>query len=99
MPVFVVFRNAGPKWLKDRPARQQPYWTEHAAFVDGLFDQGKILLAGPFDDGSGALLIVSVENQEAAEALFEDDPWTGQGILRTGDVKAFQIFLNAFKTG
>ena len=97
MPIFVVFRNAGPSWVKERPAREQPYWTDHATFIDGLFDDGKILLAGPFQDGSAAILIVNAESDQVARTLFDDDPWTHQGILRTGDVKAFQIFLNAFE--
>jgi uncharacterized protein YciI len=97
MGLFVVFRNAGPNWVKDLSARQQPHWTEHAAFIDHLFDAGEILLAGPFDDGSGALLIIKTESEETARAIFDNDPWTGQGILRTAEVKAFQIFLNAFQ--
>jgi uncharacterized protein YciI len=97
MGLFVVFRNAGPNWVKDLPARQQPHWKEHAAFIDALFDVGQILLAGPFDDGSGALLIIKADNEGVARTVFDNDPWTGQGILHTADVKAFQIFLNAFQ--
>ena len=96
MQTFVVLRKAGPNWLSDRSAREQPYWTEHAQFIDRLFEAGKILLAGPFDDGSGALLIVAVENEKAAQTFFDDDPWTIQNILRKGEVKAWQIFLNGF---
>jgi len=96
MQTFVVLRKAGPNWLSDRSAQEQPYWTEHAQFIDRLFEAGKILLAGPFDDGSGALLIVAVENEEAAQTFFDDDPWTIQNILGKGEVKAWQIFLNGF---
>ncbi|HEX2912045.1 MAG TPA: YciI family protein [Chloroflexia bacterium] len=97
MQTFVVFRKAGSAWVPNLAARQQPYWDEHAEFMDRLFETGQILLGGPFDDGSGALLIIRVENEQAAQTIFEDDPWTVKDIQDKGEVKAWQIFLNAYQ--
>jgi uncharacterized protein YciI len=90
---FTVFRPTGSAWVQGTPVRQQPYWDEHAAFMDNLFDQGVIVLAGPYPDGSGALLIVEAESQVAVRDMFADDPWMVRDILRVGDVKEWTIFL------
>jgi uncharacterized protein len=94
---FVVQRPVGSHWRKGVYVREQPLWDEHAAFVDKLFDDGRVLLAGPYEDGSGALIVVEHESEDAARRLFDDDPWTIHDILRTGEVKAWRIFLDARK--
>jgi uncharacterized protein YciI len=63
---FAVFRPTGSAWVQGMPVRQQPYWDEHAAFIDNLFEHGMIVLGGPYADASGALLIVEAESQVAA---------------------------------
>ena len=92
---FALFLHAGSRWNPAKPTREQALWDEHARFVDALFDAGVVLQAGPFADGSGALVIVAAENLEAARATYRDDPWAKQGILVTADVKEWTIFLDA----
>ena len=46
--LYLVYRNPGPSWVKGRPSCQQPLWDEHAAFMDRVFDEGRIVLAGPY---------------------------------------------------
>lgn len=96
METYVVLRKAGPAWVSTKPVREQPYWDEHAEFIDRLFEAGKIMLAGPFSDGNGALLIVKTETEEEAKTIFDDDPWVIQDIQDRGEVRRWQIFLNEF---
>jgi uncharacterized protein YciI len=91
---FAIFREPGAAWLEGKTSREQPSWNEHAAFMDNLFEQGVIVLGGPYADYSGVLLIVEVENEDAAGHLFDDDPWTIHDILRKGMVKPWLIFLD-----
>jgi uncharacterized protein YciI len=97
MTTFAVFRKAGAEWVAGLGAREQPLWDEHAAFMDHLFDDGRILLGGPFADGSGALLIVEMGAEHPAEvgAAFDADPWVTHDILPVAEVKRWQIFLDA----
>jgi hypothetical protein len=30
--IFLVFRDPGPSWVRDRSSREQPLWDEHATF-------------------------------------------------------------------
>ncbi len=95
MKHFIVVRDASSNWESDTPTRQQPLWDEHAAFMDALFDQGAVMLGGPFADGSGALLIMLAEDAETVEALLRNDPWEVQDIQVTSSVKEWTIFLDA----
>jgi hypothetical protein len=47
MANFAVRLVHGPGWDPARPIRQQDGWDGHAAFMDGLVDDGFIILGGP----------------------------------------------------
>jgi uncharacterized protein YciI len=96
--LFLVFRNPGPSWVPGRTTREQPLWDEHAEFIDRLFEQGRILLAGPYADCSRALLVVRARDAQEAGDLFRDDPWAGSGILVPSEVIELTVFLDARAT-
>jgi len=56
----------------------------HLAHLAGLQKQGKLLLAGPFLDGTGlrGICLYTVETVEEARALGERDPAVQAGRLR-----------------
>lgn len=63
--------------------------------MDALFDDGVVILAGPFADGSGSMVILDAESEQAARAIFQNDPWAQKDILVARDVKEWTIFLDA----
>jgi hypothetical protein len=91
---IVVFMRRSSHWNPDKPVREQPYWDDHARFMDGLFEADRIILAGPFADESGSMVILSAESVEAARAMLRDDPWAHHEILVPGEVKEWTIFLD-----
>lgn len=93
--LFLVFRGPGPSWVPGTPTREQPLWDEHAAFMDRLFEQGRIVLGGPYADFSRNLVVVEAPNGEEVRAVFREDPWTGAGILGAADVIEWTIFLDS----
>jgi uncharacterized protein YciI len=84
--LFLVFRGPGAAWVPGTPTRQQPLWDEHAVFMDRLFDQGRIVLGGPYADYSRNLVIVKARDTVEATHLFRDDPWAESGILSAPEV-------------
>ena len=44
---FVVVSEQGPSWDASKPMREQPFWPEHATFVNELMEEGFFLLGGP----------------------------------------------------
>lgn len=97
MTTFAVFSVNGSAWVQGVDVRRQPLWDEHAAFIDQLFDEGRILLAGPYADGTGALLIIQADTKHPTQvrAMFDADPWATHDIRRVAEVKPWQIFLDA----
>jgi uncharacterized protein YciI len=49
---FVVISQQGPSWDPSKTMRDQQLWTEHATFINGLVDEGFLLLGGPLADRS-----------------------------------------------
>ena len=84
MPYFVVFtqNNASPEEIaKHRSA--------HYAFVEGLKNEGRILVAGRFVDGSGGMYIFSASSREEAEEIARRDPYH-EANVRTYVLKEWQ---------
>ncbi|WP_312109769.1 YciI family protein [Brevibacillus reuszeri] len=51
----------------------------HLEYVNDLYKQGKVLMAGPFTDKQGGLVIYKAESQEEARKLAEADPVIVEG--------------------
>ena len=94
---IAVFLRHGPQWDPSRGVREQDDWDDHARFMDALFDAGQVILAGPFADDSGSMVILAAESVEAARATFQQDPWAHRDILVTADAKEWTIFMDARK--
>jgi uncharacterized protein YciI len=94
---FVVISSAGPNRDFSKDTREQPFWGEHAAFIDALVDEGFILMGGPLVDEGGSLLIVNAEDENEVREKLKNDPWMQHGILKLESVKRWQIFIDVRK--
>jgi uncharacterized protein YciI len=94
---FLAISSAGPNRDFSKGTREQPFWDEHAAFIDKLVDDGFILMGGPLVDEAGALLIFNAENENEVREKLKNDPWAQNGILKLESVKRWQIFIDQRK--
>ena len=94
---FVVISSGGPNRDLSKGTREQPFWDEHAEFVDQLVAQGFILMGGPLVDEGGALLIFNAEDENEVKEKLKNDPWTKHGILKLESVKRWEIFIDQRK--
>jgi uncharacterized protein len=94
MAVYAVTMVCGPGWDPGRPRREQPGWTEHAAFMDGLVADGFVVLGGPIGDGEEVLLAVEAADEAEIAARLRADPWTPTGQLLIGTVRPWTIWLD-----
>ena len=94
---FVVISSAGPNRDFSKDTLEQPFWGEHAAFIDALVDEGFILMGGPLVDEDGALLVFNAEDENEVREKLKNDPWMQQGILKLESVKRWQIFIDVRK--
>jgi len=94
---FVAISSAGPNRDLSKGTREQPFWDEHAEFIDRLVAEGFILMGGPLVDEGGALLIFNAEHENEVREKLRNDPWFEHGILKLESVKRWQIFIEARK--
>jgi uncharacterized protein YciI len=95
--VFVAISSAGPNRDFSKGTREQPFWDEHAVFIDQLVEQGFILMGGPLVDEGGSLLILNAKDENEAREKLKNDPWLQHGILRQQSIKHWQIFIDEWK--
>ena len=76
MMFLVVVRRSGPEWDRSKPLEEQSGWDEHAAFMDGLVDDGFIVLGGPLSDEERVAHAIQAESEDAIRATLARDPWT-----------------------
>ena len=94
---FVIFFTPGTNWVAGKTSREQPYWTEHAAFMDALFEDGTVIMGGPFVDYSSIIVIIEASDENVVRELFEHDPFVVHGILHLSSVHEWLVFLDARK--
>jgi hypothetical protein len=82
MPMFhVVLVRSGPEWRPGRALEEQTGWEEHAAFMDGLLDDGFIVLGGPLGDEHRVVHAVEAESEQAVRSTLARDPWSGSHLV------------------
>ena len=95
---FLAISSSGPNRETSKGTREQPFWDEHAAFIDRLVADGFILMGGPLiDEGGmpqGALLIVNAEDENEVREKLKNDPWFTHGILKLESIKRWEIFID-----
>ena len=92
---FAVRLVHGPGWDSSQPIRDQQGWTEHAAFMDGLVDDGFIIIGGPVGDGEQTLHVVEAMDEDEVRARLAADPWAAAGLLQVGTIKPWALWLDS----
>jgi uncharacterized protein len=87
--LFVIIGHDGPNGAKLRPSLR----PAHLDNLRPLVSRGKVKIAGPFTDGSGSLIVVDMDDEAAARAFAESDPYVKGGVFERVEVKPFrQVF-------
>jgi len=90
---FALTEVCGPAWDPSRARRQQDGWDVHAAFMDGLVEDGFVVLGGPVGSGEEVMLVVRAGSEAEIEARLAADPWLPMGILRIAKIERWEILL------
>jgi len=97
MAMFLVVRlRSGPLWDPSLPLEEQSGWPGHAAFMDGLFEDGFVVLGGLLADGFRVVLAVEADSEEAVRATLADDPWSDTHLVLDA-VEAWTIRLDGLR--
>ena len=99
MANFVLTLVHGPDWDESRPIREQPAWEEHAAFMDGLVEDGFILFGGPLGDQRQTLHVVEASGEDEIRRRVAEDPWAHRGLLEVGSIEPWALWLDFRRSG
>lgn len=72
--------NPGPNWLDGKPLNDQPL-DDHVEYLVGLHRNGKVIMGGPFGDGTGGLVVFAAFDILDIEDLVARDPAIVDGVL------------------
>jgi uncharacterized protein YciI len=87
--LYVIIGHDAPDSKQKRPEHR----PAHLAHLQPLAERGKLLLAGPFTDGTGSLIVVEADSLAEVWALVSADPYVVNGIFQSVEVKPFlQVF-------
>ncbi len=73
MKTFMIIYRPGAGWREGKPLAEQPT-QEPGMYILGLYEQGKLRFAGPFEDDSGGAAVIEAANLEEAQAIADQDP-------------------------
>ncbi|HUY39174.1 MAG TPA: YciI family protein [Candidatus Binataceae bacterium] len=87
--LFVIIGHDGPNGAALRPKLRPAHLENLRPFVS----RGEVVIAGPFTDGSGSLIVVNLATESEARALANSDPYLTGGVFARVEVKPFkQVF-------
>lgn len=95
---LVVLHRSGPQWNPSRPLEEQSDWQAHAAFMDGLVDEGFVVLGGPLADEHRVVHVVEAESEDAVRARLARDPWS-ETHLQVDAIEPWTIRLDGRRVG
>jgi uncharacterized protein YciI len=95
MKLFAVIRTRGGAWQPSAPLEGQMDWDAHASFMNGLAEEGFVLLGGPLEDTSDVLLIVRARTPDEVAERLAGDPWTSHDLLRVSQIMPWTLRLGS----
>jgi uncharacterized protein YciI len=84
--LFVIIGHDGPNGAALRPTVR----PAHLENLQPLVASGRVIVGGPFTDGSGSLIVADFENEAAARAFADSDPYVTQGVFERVEIKPFR---------
>ena len=80
LKLFVFLYRAGPAWKAGQPMERQALGP-HAAYIQGLLDQGRLVGGGRFEGLDGGMAIVKAASLEEAQGMLAVDPAITSGVF------------------
>jgi hypothetical protein len=78
---LVVVQRSGAEYVHGLPLEEQSGWEAHASFMDGLVDDGFIVLGGPLADDYRVVHAIEAESETEIRRTLAGDPWSGSHLV------------------
>jgi uncharacterized protein YciI len=90
---FMVITAPSRDWKKGEPVWNQPFWHEHADFVNAMHADGQLYMAGPLRDHSRMFIILQGE-ERVARARQLQDPWILHDVTRLVSFELWDVLMD-----
>ena len=94
MARWVVRVERGGPWDWSKDMREQDGWDGHAAYMDGIFEEGFLLLAGPLEGDRETLWVVNANSEDYIHERMQEDPWSANGMLTPIRIERWDIVMD-----
>jgi uncharacterized protein YciI len=84
--LFVIIGYDGPSGATLRPSVR----PAHLENLQPLVDAGRMIVGGPFTDGSGSLIVADFADEAAAKAFMQTDPYVIKGVFERVEIRPFR---------
>jgi uncharacterized protein YciI len=79
---YVANLSHGPNWLPGRTVHHQGQpIVDHLAAMGRRYDEGSLLLGGPFLDGHHGIAVLEARDRDHATEIMDSDPAVVAGVL------------------
>jgi uncharacterized protein YciI len=68
----------------------------HREYLGGLVERGVLLVSGPWEDQTGALLVYEVADEAELREVLAADPYTRAGVVAETRVHEWQTVMGAW---
>jgi uncharacterized protein len=84
--LFVIIGYDGPNGAALRPGVR----PAHLENLQPIVDAGRMVVGGPFTDGSGSLIVADFEDEAEAKAFVQTDPYVTKGVFERVEIRPFR---------
>ncbi len=71
--------------------KRMEHRAEHRVYLNQLVAEGKLLMAGPFADEKGGIIVFEAVDQAEVESMMANDPFTINGVFATTDIREWSL--------
>lgn len=90
---YLVHFIPGECWVQGLSIVRQPFIKQHGSYIQQLFDDKLVFLAGPFTDGSGGACVVDAADENDIKSIFKKDPAVENKVI-TVEIRAWNTIFD-----
>lgn len=66
----------------------------HVTYLQSLFEQGRLVMAGPIGaPGAGAMVVYRADSEAEAQQMVDDDPYTVEGVIADRVLREWTVVI------
>lgn len=93
---IIALIDHGPAWDRSKTIYQQgPAMDAHLAAMGNRYDEGQLLIGGPFENAPGGVAVLDAPDLSAAQSIMDSDPAVVAGVL-IYQLRVVRAYFDAF---